>query len=92
MRRCETVTTLKRRLEKLEAVELGRKSEVYDRIIPLLTDAELEALADMPEDGPISPEAQAAMLRMWELAEPAERRLMRAEGEAAGVLGAENGV
>ena len=80
------MAALKSRIEKLEAAILDHKFAAYDRVVPLLSDTKLEALAAMPDDDrPVDPEALAAMLKMWELFDAAERRLLFSEWKAAGV-------
>jgi hypothetical protein len=79
------MTTLKKRIGRLEASRQGEIDAAYDRVVPLLSDAELEALAAMPDGRPAGPEARAAMVRMWELFTRAERRILASEWKAAGV-------
>jgi len=79
------MATVKSRVDRLEAECQRRMAAAYGRTMPRMTDAELEAISAMPYDGsPNTPEATAAMTRLWGMFDAAERRTLASEWKAAG--------
>lgn len=72
------MSRLRIRVSRLEAACEERLDAACKRLVRLLTDEELEALAVMG-DGDLTPEAEAAFDRMLELATPEERLVLAAE-------------
>lgn len=72
------MSRLQTRVSRLEVAHQERLDAACKRLVRLLSDQELEAVVAV-RDGDMTPEAQVAFDRIWELATPEERRVLAAE-------------
>jgi hypothetical protein len=72
------MSRLRNRVSRLEEAHQERLDAACKRLVRLLTDAELEAIVAVC-DRQLTPQAEAAFQRIWELATPEERQVLAAE-------------
>lgn len=69
------MSSLQTRVVRLEKAHQERLAAACERLVRLLSDQELEAIVAMRE-GDMTPEAESAFNRIWELATSEERLVL----------------